>query len=123
MYTINRLLNTKQIHIQYKTSIQITMKACDVEHMINVIVRQKIQTTNTIRTLKCKLRSAKAMQQNLARTLTQQPHFLNYAISAQILQTEDTFNTKVTNMITTLEEEMAESITTLNKVPGSIPAK
>lgn len=63
------------------------------------------------------------MQQNLARTLTQQPHFLNYAISAQILQTEDTFNTKVTNMITTLEEEMAESITTLNKVPGSIPAK
>lgn len=99
------------------------MKHCEVEHMINTILHQKKQMTKSIRTLKRNIRSAKAIQENLATTLTEAPHFLNYAISAQILDTGDAFNTKANNIVVTLEEEINETITTLKKVLDNLPVK
>ncbi|CAI9259840.1 unnamed protein product [Lactuca saligna] len=119
------MLDNKQKHSRYKTSIKNshdTMKACEVQHMIDTIIRQKIQTTKTIRTLKRNIRAAKAMQETLAKTLTERPHFLNYAISTQILDTKDAFNTKASSIVATLEEEINEIITMLNKVPDNLPA-
>ncbi|CAI9286445.1 unnamed protein product [Lactuca saligna] len=97
------------------------MKHCDAEHMINIIVHHKNQMMKTIRTLKHNIKTAKAIQGNLAKTLTQTPHFLNYAVSAKILDTEDVFNTKANNGVVALEEEINQSIATLKKIPDNIP--
>ncbi|CAH1420082.1 unnamed protein product [Lactuca virosa] len=90
--------------------------------MINTILHQKKQMTKTICTLKRNIRAAKAIQETLAKTLTETPNFLNYAISAQILDTEDAFNTKASNILVTLEEEIKDTITTLKKVPDNLPS-
>ncbi|CAH1430049.1 unnamed protein product [Lactuca virosa] len=99
------------------------MKACDVHRMIETIRRHKIQTTKTIRTLKHKLQAGRVIKQNLAITLTEKPHFLNYAISAELLNNEDEFDNKGINIIATLEEEINESIAKLNKVASNLPVK
>lgn len=77
----------------------------------------------TIRTLKRNIKTTKAIQGNLAKTLTETPHFLNYAVSAQILDNEDVFNTKANTVVVALEEEINEGIATLNKFLDNLPVK
>lgn len=124
--TINPIFDCKHNHGPYKTTnkkTHYTMKHSKVEHTINTILHQKKQMTKSIRILKRNIRSAKAIQENLAKTFTEAPHFLNYAISAQISDTEDAFNTKANNIVITLEEEINETITTQKKVLDNLSVK
>lgn len=52
------------------------MKHSEIEQMIITIIHQKKQMTKTIRTLKRNIRAAKGIQESLAKTLTEAPHFL-----------------------------------------------